>query len=95
MLGCKLLPEPCQVGAQVLDARDIRARACMRAFLGGGEVAGAGRGRVDEHARMFLDSAESSALLRARAIGDRGCGRRGGKIHYLSHSGARALSGAI
>jgi len=64
MLGCKLLPEPCQVGAQVLDARDIRARVCVRACLEG--VARAGRGRVDERARMFLDSAESSALLRAR-----------------------------
>jgi hypothetical protein len=89
------LARKCSTRVTSARARDIRARACVRACLGGGEVAGAGRGRVDERARMFLDSAESSALLRARAIGDRGCGRRGGKIHYLSHSGARALSGAI
>lgn len=89
--GCKLLPEPCQVGAQVLDTCVYTSglHACMRGIEGG-----RGRGKGGKRARMFLDSIAPRYYVSGQRERE-GRGAGGGKIHYLSHSGARALSGAI
>ena len=65
-MGCKLLPEPCQVGAQVLDARDIRAcvhQVCTRVCAMRWSWIGAGRACED------VPGQHSSTLLRAEARG--------------------------
>lgn len=72
-----------------------RVCACRRGTEARRDVAGGSK-----RARMFLDSIASRYYVDTRSERGRenGGGRRGtggGKIHYLSHSGARALSGAI